>query len=144
MTDEQRDDLLISMAKGLTNLQGSVDDLRKEVKAVDLKLDKRTEELRDEIKAVDLKLDKRTEELRDEIKAVDLKLDKRTEELSGKIKDTEENLRNEIKQETLKNAECISEAFHETWRIATREHKTISKRVDKHDNEIQNLKTKLA
>ena len=126
MTDEQRDDLLISMAKGLTNLQGSVDDLRKEVKAVDLKLDKRTEELRDEIKAVDLKLDKRTEEL------------------SGKIKDTEENLRNEIKQETLKNAECISEAFHETWRIATREHKTISKRVDKHDNEIQNLKTKLA
>ena len=109
MTDEQRDDLLISMAKGLTNLQGSVDDLRKEVKAVDLKLDKRTEELRDEIKAVDLKLDKRTEEL------------------SGKIKDTEENLRNEIKQETLKNAECISEAFHETWRIATREHKTISK-----------------
>lgn len=68
MTNEQRDELLISLSKGLTNLQGSLNDLRTELTA---KIEDVREELtltRNELKEEILQVAKNnSEELKKEI-----------------------------------------------------------------------------
>ena len=140
MTNQQRDDLLINLSKGLNNLQESLNQFRVEHKkdiesvnskitAVDLKLEKTAEDLRAEIKAVDSKLDKTAEDLRAEIKAVDSKLDR-----------TAEDLKLEIKKAIDFNNTGIIEIVHDIWA----HEKKIDKRLDNHDIEIRKLNSKLA
>ena len=42
------------------------------------------------------------------------------------------------------NITSIVDAFHETWRIDSRERNIINKRLDQHDKEIKVLKERLA
>ena len=60
MTNEQRDELLVSLSKGLNNLQGSLNDFRSELKSdinnvnqsLNAKIDQTAKELRQEIREV--------------------------------------------------------------------------------------------
>ena len=133
MTNQQRDDLLINLSKGLNNLQESLNQFRVEHKkdiesvnskitAVDLKLEKTAEELRAEMA-------QNTNDLRAEIKAVDSKLDK-----------TAEDLKLEIKKAIDFNNTGIIEIVHDIWA----HEKKIDKRLDNHDIEIRKLNSKLA
>ena len=133
MTNQQRDDLLINLSKGLNNLQESLNQFRVEHKkdiesvnskitAVDLKLEKTAEELRAEMA-------QNTNDLRAEIKAVDSKLDR-----------TAEDLKLEIKKAIDFNNTGIIEIVHDIWA----HEKKIDKRLDNHDIEIRKLNSKLA
>ena len=141
MTNIERDALLLNLVTSINNIQNTLNDFRKENK-------KEHEDLRAEIKAVDLKVDRTAEELRAEIKASE---DRTKKELRAEMKSTAEELRAEIKQ-VAKNASIELEAKMDENAIATAEiihdigayQKRIIEKLNEHDTEILEIKTKLA
>ena len=137
MTNQERDSLLINLATSVNNIQNTINDVR-----VELKSDIKTVDtnLRAEIKKVDTKLDKTANELRAEIKKVDTKLDKTANELRAEINKTAEKNTQELKDFIAFDDTGITEMFKDVWmREAKRD-----QRLDKHDAEIKELKSKLA
>ncbi len=126
MTNQERDTLLINLATNVNNIQNTINDIRVELKS--------------DIKTVDTKLDKTANELRAEIKKVDSKLDKTANELRAEIKKTAEKTTQELKDYIAFDDTGITEMFKDVWmREAKRD-----QRLDKHDEEIKELKSKLA
>ena len=157
MTNKERDDLLISMSKGINNLYENFFSLEKNLqKKIEDTSEKTENNLRSEIKNTEDRLRaefkteiKNTENtLRAEIKNTEDKLRaeiKNTEDkLRDEIKNTEDKLRDEMNSQNQINITSIVDAFHETWRIDSRERNIINKRLDQHDKEIKVLKERLA
>ena len=156
MTNKERDSLLLSISNGINNLYENYFSL-------DKKLEKTEDNLRSEIKKTEDKLKteiKNTEDkLRTEIKNTENKLrtefKQETDKLRTEFKQETDKLRTEFKQETDKlrdemnaqnqiNIDSIVDAFHETWKIDTRDHNIINNRLNQHDKEIKALKERLA
>ena len=126
MTNQERDSLLINLATSVNNIQNTINDVRVELKS--------------DIKTVDTKLDKTANKLRAEIKKVDSKLDKTASELRAEINKTAEKNTQELKDFIAFDDTGITEMFKDVWmREAKRD-----QRLDKHDAEIKELKSKLA
>ena len=146
MTNKERDDLLISMSKGINNLYENFFSLEKNLqKKIEDTSEKTENNLRSEIKNTE---DRLRAEFKTEIKNTENTLRaeiKNTEDrLRAEIKNTEDKLRAEMNSQNQINITSIVDAFHETWRIDSRERNIINKRLDQHDKEIKVLKERLA
>ena len=119
MTNKERDDLLITLAKGVTNIQTSVNDLRSEMKQSE-------NTLRAEIKQSE-------DTLRSEMKQLG-------DDLRVEIKQVSENSSKEIKEAIDFNNTGTLEIIHDIW---ARE-KNRDKRLNHHDIELNKLKSQLA
>ena len=141
MTNKERDDLLITLAKGVTNIQTSVNDLRSEMKQSENTLRaeiKQSEDtLRSEMKQLgdDLRVEiKQSEDtLRSEMKQLG-------NDLRVEIKQVSENSSKEIKEAIDFNNTGTLEIIHDIW---ARE-KNRDKRLNHHDIELNKLKSQLA
>ena len=150
MTNKERDALLISMSKGINNLYENFFSLEKNLqKKIEDTSEKTENNLRSEIKNTENRL---RAEFKTEIKNTEDRLRaefkteiKNTENtLRAEIKNTEDKLRAEMNSQNQINITSIVDAFHETWRIDSRERNIINKRLDQHDKEIKVLKERLA
>ena len=146
MTNKERDALLISMSKGINNLYKNFFSLEKNLqKKIEDTSEKTENNLRSEIKNTE---DRLRAEFKTEIKNTENTLRaeiKNTEDkLRAEIKNTEDKLRAEMNSQNQINITSIVDAFHETWRIDSREGNIINKRLDQHDKEIKVLKERLA
>ena len=146
MTNKERDALLISMSKGINNLYKNFFSLEKNLqKKIEDTSEKTENNLRSEIKNTE---DRLRAEFKTEIKNTEKTLRaeiKNTENtLRAEIKNTEDKLRDEMNSQNQINITSIVDAFHETWRIDSRERNIINKRLDQHDKEIKVLKERLA
>ena len=150
MTNKERDALLISMSKGINNLYKNFFSLEKNLqKKIEDTSEKTENNLRSEIKNTENRL---RAEFKTEIKNTEDRLRaefkteiKNTENtLRAEIKNTEDKLRAEMNSQNQINITSIVDAFHETWRIDSRERNIINKRLDQHDKEIKVLKERLA
>ena len=161
MTNKERDALLISMSKGINNLYKNFFSLEKNLqKKIEDTIEKTENNLRSEIKNTENRLraefkteiknteDRLRAEFKTEIKNTENTLRaeiKNTEDkLRAEIKNTEDKLRDEMNSQNQINITSIVDAFHETWRIDSRERNIINKRLDQHDKEIKVLKERLA
>ena len=161
MTNKERDALLISMSKGINNLYKNFFSLEKNLqKKIEDTSEKTENNLRSEIKNTENRLraefkteiknteDRLRAEFKTEIKNTENTLRaeiKNTEDkLRAEIKNTEDKLRAEMNSQNQINITSIVDAFHETWRIDSREGNIINKRLDQHDKEIKVLKERLA
>ncbi len=161
MTNKERDALLISMSKGINNLYKNFFSLEKNLqKKIEDTSEKTENNLRSEIKNTENRLraefkteiknteDRLRAEFKTEIKNTENTLRaeiKNTEDkLRAEIKNTEDKLRDEMNSQNQINITSIVDAFHETWRIDSRERNIINKRLDQHDKEIKVLKERLA
>ncbi len=125
MTDEQRDELLLSLAKGLNNLQCSFNDFRVEIKTeLNTKIDSVEQKLNAKIDSVEQKLN-------DKIDNVHISFNQKLEEVA-------KNSREEIKQAIDFNNKGIIEMFKDIWQS----NKVFNKRLNQHDIEIKKLKAK--
>ena len=125
MTDEQRDELLLSLAKGLNNLQCSFNDFRVEIKTeLNTKIDSVEQKLNAKIDSVEQKLN-------DKIDNVQISFNQKLEEVA-------KNSREEIKQAIDFNNKGIIEMFKDIWQS----NKVFNKRLNQHDIEIKKLKAK--
>lgn len=125
MTNEQRDELLISMAKGLNNLQGAFNDFRIEIKA----------ELNTKIDALDKKFT-------DKFDALDQRvgnLEKDNAQIKSDIKELAKN-QAEFREETKVNIEAASEIIRDIYKT----NYETTQHLKRHDIEIQELQSKLA
>ena len=125
MTNEQRDELLISMAKGLNNLQGAFNDFRIEIKA----------ELNTKIDALDKKFT-------DKFDALDQRvgnLEKDNVQIKSDIKELAKN-QAEFRKETKVNIEAASEIIRDIYKM----NYETTQHLKRHDIEIQELQSKLA
>ena len=135
MTNKERDALLISMSKGINNLYKNFFSLEKNLqKKIEDTSEKTENNLRSEIKNTENRL---RAEFKTEIKNTE-------DRLRAEIKNTEDKLRAEMNSQNQINITSIVDAFHETWRIDSRERNIINKRLDQHDKEIKVLKERLA
>ena len=135
MTNKERDALLISMSKGINNLYKNFFSLEKNLqKKIEDTSEKTENNLRSEIKNTE---DRLRAEFKTEIKNTE-------NTLRAEIKNTEDKLRAEMNSQNQINITSIVDAFHETWRIDSREGNIINKRLDQHDKEIKVLKERLA
>ena len=145
MTNKERDSLLLSISNGINNLYENYFSL-------DKKLEKTEDNLRSEIKKTEDKLKteiKNTEDkLRTEIKNTENKLrtefKQETDKLRTEFKQETDKLRDEMNAQNQINIDSIVDAFHETWKIDTRDHNIINNRLNQHDKEIKALKERLA
>lgn len=132
MTDEQRDELLLSLAKGLNNLQCSFDDFRVEIKT----------ELNTKIDSVEKKIDSVEQKLNAKIDSVEQKLNDKIDNVqisfNQKLEEVAKNSREEIKQAIDFNNKGIIEMFKDIWQS----NKVFNKRLNQHDIEIKKLKAK--
>ena len=136
MTDEQRDELLLSLAKGLNNLQCSFNDFRVEIKTeLNTKIDSVEQKLNAKIDSVEQKLnakiDSVEQKLNDKIDNVHISFNQKLEEVA-------KNSREEIKQAIDFNNKGIIEMFKDIWQS----NKVFNKRLNQHDIEIKKLKAK--
>lgn len=132
MTDEQRDELLLSLAKGLNNLQCSFNDFRVEIKT----------ELNTKIDSVEKKIDSVEQKLNAKIDSVEQKLYDKIDNVqisfNQKLEEVAKNSREEIKQAIDFNNKGIIEMFKDIWQS----NKVFNKRLNQHDIEIKKLKAK--
>ena len=132
MTDEQRDELLLSLAKGLNNLQCSFNDFRVEIKT----------ELNTKIDSVEKKIDSVEQKLNAKIDSVEQKLNDKIDNVqisfNQKLEEVAKNSREEIKQAIDFNNKGIIEMFKDIWQS----NKVFNKRLNQHDIEIKKLKAK--
>lgn len=132
MTDEQRDELLLSLAKGLNNLQCSFNDFRVEIKT----------ELNTKIDSVEKKIDSVEQKLNAKIDSVEQKLNAKIDNVqisfNQKLEEVAKNSREEIKQAIDFNNKGIIEMFKDIWQS----NKVFNKRLNQHDIEIKKLKAK--
>ena len=157
MTNEQRDELLISMAKGLNNLQGAFNDFRIEIKAeLNTKIDALDKKFTSKIDALDKKftdkfdaLDQRVGNLEKDnvqIKS-DLSnlvqrvgnLEKDNAQIKSDIKELAKN-QAEFREETKANIEAASEIIRDIYKT----NYETTQHLKRHDIEIQELQSKLA
>ncbi len=136
MTNEQRDELLISIAKGLNNLQGAFNDFRVEIKT----------ELNTKVNALDQKftskIDALDQKFTNKIDALDQRIDT-LEKDNVQIKSDISALaksQSEFRKETEANFKALPEIIRDIYKTnyETAEH------LKKHDIEIQELQSKLA
>ena len=128
MTNNQRDELLISLAKGFNNFQNSFNDFRIEVKA--------------EFNRIESKFDKKFDTLSETVKHNSEQIDalvKDNKYIHKKITILTKDV-SEIKQYTKENIEAISEAFRDIVKFNSQ----TTKHLEKHDKEISELQSKLA
>ena len=143
MTDEQRDELLLSLAKGLNNLQCSFNDFRVEIKtelntkidSVEKKIDSVEQKLNAKIDSVEQKLNAKIDSV--EQKLYD-KIDNVQISFNQKLEEVAKNSREEIKQAIDFNNKGIIEMFKDIWQS----NKVFNKRLNQHDIEIKKLKAK--
>lgn len=132
MTDEQRDELLLSLAKGLNNLQCSFNDFRVEIKT----------ELNTKIDSVEKKIDSVEQKLNAKIDSVEQKLNDKIDNVqisfNQKLEEVAKKSREEIKQAIDFNNKGIIEMFKDIWQS----NKVFNKRLNQHDIEIKKLKAK--
>lgn len=132
MTDEQRDELLLSLAKGLNNLQCSFNDFRVEIKT----------ELNTKIDSVEKKIDSVEQKLNAKLDSVEQKLNDKIDNVqisfNQKLEEVAKNSREEIKQAIDFNNKGIIEMFKDIWQS----NKVFNKRLNQHDIEIKKLKAK--
>lgn len=132
MTDKQRDELLLSLAKGLNNLQCSFNDFRVEIKT----------ELNTKIDSVEKKIDSVEQKLNAKIDSVEQKLNDKIDNVqisfNQKLEEVAKNSREEIKQAIDFNNKGIIEMFKDIWQS----NKVFNKRLNQHDIEIKKLKAK--
>ena len=154
MTDAQRDELLLSLAKGLNNLQCSFNEFRVEIKkelndkidSVEQKIDSVELKLNDKIDSVELKLndkiDSVEQKLNDKIDSVEQKLNDKIDNVqisfNQKLEEVAKNASEEIKQAIDFNNKGIIEMFKDIWQS----NKVFNKRLNQHDIEIKKLKAK--
>ena len=161
MTNEQRDELLISIAKGLNNLQGAFNDFRVEIKAelntkVDAldkkftsKIDELDKKFTSKIDALDQKftakidaLDQRVGNLEKDnvqIKSDLSNLEKDNAQIKSDIKELAKN-QAEFREETKVNIEAASEIIRDIYKT----NYETTQHLKRHDIEIQELQSKLA
>ena len=128
MTNTQRDELLISLAKGFNNFQNSFNDFRIEVKA--------------EFNRIESKFDKKFDTLSETVKHNSEQIDalvKDNKYIHKKITILTKDV-SEIKQYTKENIEAIFEAFRDIVKFNSQ----TTKHLEKHDKEISELQSKLA
>ena len=132
MTDEQRDELLLSLAKELNNLQCSFNDFRVEIKT----------EFNTKIDSVEKKIDSVEQKLNAKIDSVEQKLNDKIDNVqisfNQKLEEVAKNSREEIKQAIDFNNKGIIEMFKDIWQS----NKVFNKRLNQHDIEIKKLKAK--
>ena len=121
MTDEQRDELLLSLAKGLNNFQCSFNDFRVEIKT----------ELKEVEQRLNEKIDNIEQKLNDKIDNVQISFNLKLEEVA-------KNSKEEIKQSIDFNNKGIIEMFKDIWQS----NKVFNKRLNQHDIEIKKIKSK--
>ena len=136
MTNEQRDELLISMAKGLNNLQGAFNDFRIEIKAeLNTKIDALDKKFTSKIDALDKKFT-------DKFDALDQRvgnLEKDNAQIKSDIKELAKN-QAEFREETKANIEAASEIIRDIYKT----NYETTQHLKRHDIEIQELQSKLA
>ena len=132
MTDAQRDELLLSLAKGLNNLQCSFNDFRVEIKT----------ELNTKIDSVEKKIDSVEQKINAKIDSVEQKLNAKIDNVqisfNQKLEEVAKKSREEIKQAIDFNNKGIIEMFKDIWQS----NKVFNKRLNQHDIEIKKLKAK--
>ena len=142
MTNTQRDELLISLAKGFNNFQISFNDFRTEVKAefnrIEDKFDKKFDTLSETVKHNSEKIDTLSETVKHNSEKIDT-LVKDNKYIHKKIAVFTKDV-SEIKQYTQENIEAISEAFRDIVKFNSQ----TTKHFEKHDKEISELQSKLA
>ena len=134
MNNAQRDDLLLSLAKGLNNLQESLNEFRKEVnnkfdyfeKKYDNKIDSVEQKLNDKIDSVEQKLN-------DKIDSVNSDLSEKIDNLTKDHEDFKNETKDTFKELIGINRDVFNSVYFET-----------KNRLDQHDIEIDELKKKLA
>ena len=150
MTNEQRDELLISIAKGLNNLQGAFNDFRVEIKAeLNTKVDALDKKFTSKIDALDQKftakidaLDQRVGNLEKDnvqIKSDLSNLEKDNAQIKSDIKELAKN-QAEFREETKVNIEAASEIIRDIYKT----NYETTQHLKRHDREIQELQSKLA
>ena len=157
MTNEQRDELLISIAKGLNNLQGAFNDFRVEIKtelntkvnALDQKftskIDALDQKFTNKIDALDQRIDtleKDNVQIKSDIKTLGKKnesLHKDNIQIKSDISALAKS-QSEFRKETEANFKALPEIIRDIYKTnyETAEH------LKKHDIEIQELQSKLA
>ena len=125
MTDEQRDELLISIVKGLNNLQNSFNDFRKEIK----------EELNTRIDSVKTEFNGRIGEVVKENQEIKKYVSDNKKSIDALVKENQE-----IKKYVSDNEKGIVEIVKDY----NRHNYEVDKHLEKHDREIEYLKSKLA
>ena len=125
MTDEQRDELLISIVKGLNNLQNSFNDFRKEIK----------EELNTRIDSVKTEFNGRIDEVVKENQEIKKYVSDNKKSIDALVKENQE-----IKKYVSDNEKGIVEIVKDY----NRHNYEVDKHLEKHDREIEYLKSKLA
>lgn len=123
MNNAQRDDLLLSLAKGLNNLQESLNEFRKEVNN---KFDYFEKKYDDKIDSVEQKLN-------DKIDSVNSDLSEKIDNLTKDHEDFKNETKDTFKELIGINRDVFNSVYFET-----------KNRLDQHDIEIDELKKKLA
>ncbi|MBR0427006.1 MAG: hypothetical protein IJK18_02230 [Clostridia bacterium] len=161
MTNEQRDELLISIAKGLNNLQGAFNDFRVEIKAeLNTKVDALDKKFTSKIDALDqkftAKIDALDQKFTAKIDALDQRvgnlekdnvqiksdlsnLEKDNAQIKSDIKELAKN-QAEFREETKVNIEAASEIIRDIYKT----NYETTQHLKRHDIEIQELQSKLA
>ena len=167
MTNEQRDELLISMAKGLNNLQGAFNDFRIEIKAeLNTKIDALDKKFTDKFDALDQRvgnLEKDNVQIKSDLSNLDQRvgnlekdnvqiksdlsnlvqrvgnLEKDNAQIKSDIKELAKN-QAEFREETKANIEAASEIIRDIYKT----NYETTQHLKRHDIEIQKLQSKLA
>ena len=151
MNNAQRDDLLISLAKGLNNMQESLNDFRKEF---NVKIDSVDQRLTNEIRIQSSKIDALAkdqnefkEETHNNFKEVREDLDNFKEETRNNFKEVREDLnsfRKEHKDFKKETDESFKELIGISGNVFDNVYSEIKNHLNQHDIEIAELKVKLA
>ena len=146
MTNEQRDELLISMAKGLNNLQGAFNDFRIEIKAeLNTKIDALDKKFTDKFDALDQRvgnLEKDNVQIKSDLSNLVQRvgnLEKDNAQIKSDIKELAKN-QAEFREETKANIEAASEIIRDIYKT----NYETTQHLKRHDIEIQELQSKLA
>ena len=123
MNNAQRDDLLLSLAKGLNNLQESLNEFRKEVNNKFDYFEKK----------YDNKIDSVEQKLNDKIDSVNSDLSEKIDNLTKDHEDFKNETKDTFKELIGINRDVFNSVYFET-----------KNRLDQHDIEIDELKKKLA
>lgn len=118
MTNNQRDELLISLSKGLNNLQCNFNDFRTEIKT--------------EINQVETRLNKKFDGLTQEVSDLKVTVNQNNDNLSKEIAS--------VKKYAEENIKSIPDIFREIYKTNYEQ----SEHLKKHDIEIKDLQEKLA
>ena len=138
MTQEQRDDLLISVAKGVNNLQIEVNEIRKDLRKTNEKVDENTVEIKKNRKMIE----ENTRMIEENTRMIE-KNSRMIEENTRQIKEVKANLSN-LEKFTYENFDGVKIVFQDFPEFIDKKMKTLEKRIENNENEIRNIKVELA